>query len=99
MTLQEAAGRANLSFQLLSQIERDGQATTTEKLLDLVAVLGGRIEIVDAQAPAPLQIPEARAEIARSFVAVLPFIPDEEIEVFMYELALWHRRYKGEQSP
>lgn len=83
-----------MSYQMLGQVEVDGQATTTTKLLDLVAALGGRVDVIDTTAapPAP-PLPPERTEIARAFLDVLPFIPEEELDVFVHELRLWRRRY------
>jgi len=93
LTLRDAATKAGLSYQLLGQIEKDGQATTTEKLLDVVAALGGRLEVLDASTPRVPELPSERTEIARAFLDVLPFIPADELDVFIHEIALWRRRY------
>ena len=106
MTLREAVDAANallreesrLSVSLLSQIEKHGQATASDKLAAVVEALGGRIEVVADPLAMELvtevmKSPEARFEIVRAFLQVLPHIPEEELDIFQHELRLWARRY------
>jgi transcriptional regulator with XRE-family HTH domain len=96
LTLREAAPRCGLSFQMLGQIEKDGQNTTIEKLEGIITGLRGAISLTldePATEPKPDEIPEGRRAVADRFLGVLPFLPEEELDVFLHTLALWERRH------
>ena len=88
LTLREAAPRCGLSYSMLAQIEK-GQATTTPRLHAIRAGLG--MDAAEA-------VPDDRAAIMARFRAVLPHIPEEELDVFIHELALWEKRYLGSST-
>lgn len=100
LTLREAAVKCGLSFAMLSMIEKHGQNTTLDKIEKIVNGLGGRLVISagdDDNAATATEADDApRVEVGRRFARILPRIPDEELDVFVHELALWERRYGGQ---
>lgn len=95
LTLREAASRCGVSFQMLGQIEK-GQNTTIDRIEAIIEGLGGGASLAVSEASEPL--PESRRAIAARFLKILPNIPDEELDVFIHELALWERRYESGNS-
>jgi transcriptional regulator with XRE-family HTH domain len=97
---RELAELAGVSHQLVSQIEK-GTVNTTVDTLEVVArALGLDIEVEEtAESAGPTEMPEvtiapsARRAVADRFLAVLPDLPGDELDVFVHELALWERRY------
>lgn len=91
-TLREAASRCGLSYQMLGQIEKNGQNTTIEKLEGIVRGLRGRIHIgLDAEEPVPDPgvVPEARRAIADRFLRVLGRVEEKDLDIFLHTMALW----------
>lgn len=84
LTQRELARQAGVSHQLISQIE-NGIVNTT---LDTLDAIWNTLDLDGTLDPSG-----SRAPVAERFAAVLPHIPDEELEVFLHELALWERRY------
>jgi transcriptional regulator with XRE-family HTH domain len=108
LTLRETTDRVNdvlpeghsMSLALLGFIEKDAQPTTTEKLEAILHVLGARLVITSEEdPPLPPSLPEDRTEIARLFLAVLPVLPAEEVEILQHQLRLWRHRYEVNQRP
>lgn len=88
ITQREAAALAGVSYQLISQIETGRVNTTVDTIEAIADALG--IELV-------LVSEGSRPGVARRFLAVLPNIPEEELDVFVHELALWERRYQAKK--
>jgi transcriptional regulator with XRE-family HTH domain len=102
LTLREAAPRCGVSFQMLGQIEKHGQNTTLERVEAIVQGLEAtvQVKIVVMEAEGPELSAEAvpvgrRRAIAERVLAVLPSVPDEEIDVFLHTVGLWERRHGG----
>lgn len=103
LTTREAADGGPLKRAMLNHVELGQETTTIDKLEALVARLGGSIEVkIDQEsdsdrdvAPTP-DIGRKRQGLARRFLAILPFIPDEELDVFVHEVRLWEHRYRPE---
>ena len=52
----------------------------------------------EGEVSAPVPIPATRRVLAERFLRVLPSLPDDDLDVFIHEIALWERRY-GEKPP
>lgn len=96
-TLREAAPRCGVQFTTLGQIEA-GANTTLETLEKVVTGLGGVVDVEvrdlrDAVLPPPPKVPPHRQGIAHRMLAILPHIPDDEMDVLLAQVALWERRY------
>ena len=91
LTLREAAPKCGVSFTTLDQLERGVLNTTLDTLAKVGRGLGAeaRFDMTIAAA-----LPPERRAIANRFLSVLPHVPQEEIDVFLHELALWERRYR-----
>lgn len=94
LSLRAAAPRCGLSYQMLAQIEA-GTPTTTEKLAAIAQGLGVEIDVRVGGASEP-RVPGAEPVVDR-FAAIVPRLPQEDLEVFLHELALWERRYGPQQ--
>jgi transcriptional regulator with XRE-family HTH domain len=100
-TLRQVAPKAGISYSMLAQIERGGTNTTLD-VVDAVAMALGieiRAAVVgEGEVSAPVPIPATRRALAERFLRVLPSLPDDDLDVFIHEIALWERRY-GEKPP
>lgn len=95
MTLREAAPLCGVSYQMLGQIE-NGQNTTVDTLEKIVRGLGASVTVALAEAETmqtPRPIPADRRAVVERFLSVLPGIPQEEIDVFLHQVAVWERRH------
>jgi transcriptional regulator with XRE-family HTH domain len=99
LTLREAAPKCGLSYQMLGQIER-GTPTTTTRLQAIAEGLGvaWAITVPDDEPAAAQPGDPLRAALLARFAAIAPYIPDEELDIFVHELALWERRYRPSQG-
>ncbi len=96
-TLREAEPHVGVKFSTLQQLEA-GANTTLETLDKVVSGLGGRVDVDicdlrDAVLPPPPKVPPHRQGIAHRMLAILPHIPDDEMDVLLAQVALWERRY------
>lgn len=98
LTLREAAEICGLSHQMLGQIE-NGTNTTLDRIDGIVRGLQGHTTIMLqsqeqlASEPAPRSDESVRWAAAQRLMRVLPFLPDDHLDVFLHELVLWERRY------
>jgi transcriptional regulator with XRE-family HTH domain len=101
LTLREAAARCGVSYQMLGQIELHGQNTTLERVDSIVSGLDAMVDMkivvpeVAGPAPSAVHVPVERRAIAERVLAILPAIPDEELDVFLHTVGLWESRYGG----
>lgn len=88
LTLRELAEKAALSHSAVDNIEHGRQNVTLDTLQTVARALGLEVdvEVVGAE-PGPRDVVIAR--VAR----ILPRLPDEDLDVFLHEVALWERRY------
>lgn len=89
LTQREAAERSGVSYQLISQIERGAVNTTVDTVAQICEQLGLEVDVHAAQPT----VSESRRALAERFLAVLPALPQEDLDVFVHEIALWERRY------
>lgn len=95
LSLRAAAPRCGVSYQMLAQIEA-GTPTTTEKLAAIAQGLG--VEI-DVRVGGGASGPDVRVgdPVVDRFATIVRRLPQEDLEVFLHELALWERRYGAQQ--
>lgn len=95
-----ARASGTISKAMLGQVEKDGQNVGLEKIEGVLRVLKLRVRIepepdpsdsADLSAPAVLH---PRRGVVERFAKIIPFIPDEEVEIFLQQLSLWERRHK-----
>ena len=86
---------------MLGQIETGAANTTLDVVDSVAAALGVTVHAVvtDIGIPAPKPTPAHRRAIAERFLQILPSLPDDELDVFIHELALWERRYSEKRRP
>jgi transcriptional regulator with XRE-family HTH domain len=92
LTLRDVAKRAKMSHGAIDHIERATRNTTVPTLQRVAAALETTLEI-DLQADLA-----GREGVLERFRRILPHVPQEEIDVFVHELALWERRYRPDSS-
>lgn len=98
LTQREAADLVGVSYQLVSQIENGAVNTTIDTAESFARVLGIGVSFAETPAVAGPVVPASRRAIADRFLAVLPMIADDELDVFVHQLALWERRHRGQDS-
>lgn len=96
LTLREAAPLCGVKFSTLGQIENGTINTTLDTLEAIVTGLGANVSVELTPGPA---IPAERRAVLNRFATVLPYVPDDHLDVFLAELALWERRYAPRSSP
>lgn len=108
LVTREAAPRCGLSFSMLNQIETGSANTTVDRLGEIAEGMGMTLEeLLAPTPPTPSPPPTAseaeailasagpRLEIVKRFAKIAPNVDDDEFSVFLYELALWEKRYGG----
>ena len=86
LTLREAATRAGYSHASIDNVENGRQNVTIDTLQALASTLGVSLEITTSK-------PGPRDEIVARVARIMPLLPDEDVDVFVHELALWERRH------
>jgi transcriptional regulator with XRE-family HTH domain len=91
MTLRDLATKVGLTHAAIDHIENGRRNTTVDTLSKIAEALDTSIDVVVADIGGPPL--SGREAVLRRFSAILPNIPDDELDVFVHELALWERRY------
>lgn len=86
LTVREVGAKAGVDFSYVSYVERGQRNVSFDKLSRITSALG--IDIQGESTPDP-----TRAAVIDRFARVAPFVPEDEIDVFVHELALWEKRY------
>lgn len=95
--MRELAQKMGVHPSLIGQIE-GGQNTTTKTLEAFVTACGATLTVsFDAPRRAPAA-PVDRLGLVGRFVAVLPSIPDDQLDSFVSELALWEKAESRRRS-
>jgi transcriptional regulator with XRE-family HTH domain len=89
LTLRELGARAGLSHSAIDFIERGERNTTIDTLEGLASALGVALDLSTRTGEA-----DPRQGVMDRFRAILPHVPEDDLDVFVHELALWERRYR-----
>lgn len=88
LTVRKAAPRCGISYQALSAIE-NGANTTFETLRGIAEGLGTDMEFTmgGTGSPSPTNA------IVERFRAILPHLPQRQVDVIVHELEMWEEMY------
>jgi transcriptional regulator with XRE-family HTH domain len=94
MTMRELATRAELSHQLVEKVE-SGQNTTLATLERLAVAAEATLTVKIERPPSgPRALPPVdRLAVASRFLAILPKLSDESVDVLLAEIALWETEH------